>query len=1023
MEDGHMREKCTALDHGTQDQQRQFICGVIEGFYGRPWTTEQRKDLFRKLKKLGMDSYMYAPKDDYKHRAYWRELYTVEEADHLSSLISAAKEAGIVFYYALSPGLDMTYSSQKEIATLKRKLDQVSQFGCEAYALLFDDIESELSKADKEVFQTFANAQVSVTNEIFTHLSGPKFLFCPTQYCASRAVPSVVDSEYLNTLGSKLNNEIDILWTGDKVISKIITIESVREITEILRRPPVIWDNLHANDYDQKRVFLGPYTGRSPELIPYLRGVMTNPNCEFYGNFIAVHTLAFWSRCSLDSKMNSSMSADIKLETENEDDLPVECLSKNVYHPRLALKNAIAEWLPEFFVEKEAFGPITKPQPQVEMVMPIIPIIPSINTCMSLTTTTTTSTNTRTVPEVNTTQLQALADVCSTVSSTLTPISNPVMNSLVSPTKVVTNDDIINPIPTTVASNIELPEKIPISIVPVAIMEAKGVEESSELNRDLFDPVKNTESAVGANQIESSKVDNLPLVEDIPIDEKREQVNSLSVDTMLDDHSLSPLSAGVIEPMECSSINSQISPKEVNKLMVADDVVMEDSANDMNSMHVESPSSSPVSNAEMHDEDELVAKSTAARTKISLEDLSLLCDLFYLPFEHGSRGLKLLSEFQWLKVNANVMLQVGASGTAGAGGDAAKPIKPEVSEWLQRSEGFAKLCAGVQDLLFKVADCENKEISHDLYSYVWDISGALSLLNGFVQWLALGHFPPNMSSYTEGSYTWFSKGWKEAFMSGEQEPWVFRGGLSADLQRLMPVDAGNDLFVYKLPEQPTANYYQIRPYRSSDETEINKICTRTYLQWQSNEDDDEILLPAHLADIVADAVVGAHLTLQPEFCVVAHDNTDSIVGYACGALDVNAFQRNVDICWLPELREKYPRTLLETDAAGSSKAHKMVAEFVETFHNCAAVCPSEVFGTFPALLSAGTLREAEQRDNGIVKRLLTVLLAALRANGCFGVHVCVPEQDTEQMSFYTKIGFIEVYRNEISKCIYLGRRF
>lgn len=70
------------------DGQRQFICGVIEGFYGRPWTTEQRKDLFRKLKSMGMGSspsYMYAPKDDYKHRAFWRELYTVEEADHLSS--------------------------------------------------------------------------------------------------------------------------------------------------------------------------------------------------------------------------------------------------------------------------------------------------------------------------------------------------------------------------------------------------------------------------------------------------------------------------------------------------------------------------------------------------------------------------------------------------------------------------------------------------------------------------------------------------------------------------------------------------------------------------------------------------------------------------------------------------------------------------------------------------------------------------------------------------------------------------
>lgn len=31
-------------------------------------------------------------------------------------------------------------------------------------------------------------------------------------------------------------------------------------------------------------------------------------------------------------------------------------------------------------------------------------------------------------------------------------------------------------------------------------------------------------------------------------------------------------------------------------------------------------------------------------------------------------------------------------------------------------------------------------------------------------------------------YLGFSKGWKETFMSGEQEPWVFRGGLTADLQ-------------------------------------------------------------------------------------------------------------------------------------------------------------------------------------------------------------------------------------------------
>jgi hypothetical protein len=28
---------------------RPFMCGVVEGFYGRPWTLSQRKDLFEKM--------------------------------------------------------------------------------------------------------------------------------------------------------------------------------------------------------------------------------------------------------------------------------------------------------------------------------------------------------------------------------------------------------------------------------------------------------------------------------------------------------------------------------------------------------------------------------------------------------------------------------------------------------------------------------------------------------------------------------------------------------------------------------------------------------------------------------------------------------------------------------------------------------------------------------------------------------------------------------------------------------------
>lgn len=110
-----------------------------------------------------------------------------------------------------------------------------------------------------------------------------------------------------------------------------------------------------------------------------------------------------------------------------------------MYHPRHALKNAISEWLSEFNKKKVAWGVIAKPQPCVAPTIPI-PIIPSVNTCMSLTSTTTTTVPATPTPVTNSNHLQALAEVCSTVTSSdsfAQPSSGPMMNSLVSDTKVI----------------------------------------------------------------------------------------------------------------------------------------------------------------------------------------------------------------------------------------------------------------------------------------------------------------------------------------------------------------------------------------------------------------------------------------------------------------------------------------------------------------------------------------------------------------------------------------------------------
>lgn len=45
--------------------------------------------------------------------------------EQLTALIAAAKQHDLDFVYAISPGLDMTFSSSREVSTLKRKLDQV----------------------------------------------------------------------------------------------------------------------------------------------------------------------------------------------------------------------------------------------------------------------------------------------------------------------------------------------------------------------------------------------------------------------------------------------------------------------------------------------------------------------------------------------------------------------------------------------------------------------------------------------------------------------------------------------------------------------------------------------------------------------------------------------------------------------------------------------------------------------------------------------------------------------------------
>lgn len=63
--------------------------------------------------------------------------------------------------------------------------------GCRAFALLFDDIDPCMCRADRNVFTSLAEAQASVANEAYQELGQPSvFLFCPTGTACSCTAPS-----------------------------------------------------------------------------------------------------------------------------------------------------------------------------------------------------------------------------------------------------------------------------------------------------------------------------------------------------------------------------------------------------------------------------------------------------------------------------------------------------------------------------------------------------------------------------------------------------------------------------------------------------------------------------------------------------------------------------------------------------------------------------------------------------------------------------------------------------------------
>ena len=257
--------------------------GVVEGFYGTPWSHEHR---LRQLDFYGrhkMNVYIYGPKDDPYHRDHWRDPYPEAEAARIQQLVQRAKERGVHFYWAIHPGIDIKWTDADRDA-LVAKLEKMYALGVRAFAVFFDDIWGEGTKADK---------QAALLNYVDDNFIAKKpdvapLIMCPTEYNRSWASDK---GGYLRTLGTQMNKDVEIMWTGNTVVH-CIDKESMDWINQRIDRKGYIWWNFPVSDYVRDRILLGPTYGNGLDIASDISGFVSNPMQHAEASKIALYGVA-----------------------------------------------------------------------------------------------------------------------------------------------------------------------------------------------------------------------------------------------------------------------------------------------------------------------------------------------------------------------------------------------------------------------------------------------------------------------------------------------------------------------------------------------------------------------------------------------------------------------------------------------------------------------------------------------------------------------------------------------------------
>lgn len=307
------------------------------------------------------------------------------------------------------------------------------------------------------------------------------------------------------------------------------------------------------------------------------------------------------------------------------------------YDPDKALRVAISDWMVEIMDSKTANGKFRRRRTTVpESVLgPNPPALPGVNTCMSTTTTTPTQSEADALrphlplaEEIIRKNKEAFDNLAAMVGAnvadpeTFRPqIATNAINSL-----VAKPDDMLEPME---CNGDGLLEKAPLSVIPTKTPSSLGVQTCTSADSKVSDMSMQIDA-------DSPSPKRQPAVVDSGSDSTQDtemQIDSADVDK------LAPSGNEEEEIVTTAELDM---PKESAEpaVKLKDEGVME---------------------AEEVEPDKQIER-TRMRDKITEEDMLLLVELFYLPYEHGARAVAMLEEVHWLKAYAHNVCEAKSSG-------------------------------------------------------------------------------------------------------------------------------------------------------------------------------------------------------------------------------------------------------------------------------------------------------------------------------------------------------------------------